>query len=96
MKKSILMLGIVSILTAGTAFGADIQTVPATDNRLFNGVTYFNLGDTNKVQQTIQADEIVSLNGVTVFNLAKAGDRRARTMPDAERIAKYFNGVTMF
>lgn len=105
MKKNIaLLIVIVSIFTFESAFAADRKIAPDVNGRLFNGITYFDLGSASTcgdAEAVFEKDSAVKMfNGITVFDLGKpgsgahgscAGQRAKETM-----ISKVYNGITVF
>ncbi len=97
MKKTIVMLGIVSLLTAGAAFAGENQAAPAMAKLPYNGITYFDLGPASVGQDAITPQPWAkSFNGITVFDLGQPATRLPRIPQETAKFAPASNGITVF
>lgn len=102
MKKTMLMIGIVSIFAVGSAFAGENQASSGKSGHLYNGITYFDLGPASTCQDPAPMEPATAKpsNGITVFDLGQPGSgvrgSCAGQMPDRVMMSKRYNGITVF
>jgi hypothetical protein len=102
MKKTMMMLGIVSLFAVGSAFAGENQAASNANEKSYNGITYFELGPVANCKDLAPVEQTTKpFNGITVFELGQAGSGARGTcagmVPGRTMVANsFYNGITIF